>query len=80
MFKAYQANESYQLDDLTLENGEDVINIYGNLQLRHDIHSLEQAKALLELMQDIVHHLEQQSDLPQYQQEPTSRWVDNPFE
>lgn len=80
MFKAYQGNESYQLDDLTLENQEDVINIYGNLQLHHDQHSLEQAKKLLTLMQDIVQYLEQKTHLPQYQQTIMSRWVDNPFE
>lgn len=83
MFKPYeQGVESYQLDDLTLENQLDVINIYGNLQLYQDQYSLQQAQHLLTLMQNIVGHLQnlqQQNQLPEKVGLMESRWVDNPF-
>lgn len=83
MFKPYeQGVESYQLDDLTLENQLDVINIYGNLQLYQDQYSLQQAQHLLTLMQNIVGHLQnlqQQNQLPEKVSLMESRWVENPF-
>lgn len=83
MFKAYQGNESCQFDDLTVENQADVINIYGNLQLYQDHHSLAQAQQLLSLLQDVVQHLqnlEQQQKLVDKVEFTTTRWVDNPFD
>lgn len=83
MFKAYQGNESCQFDDLTVENQADVINIYGNLQLYQDHHSLAQAQQLLSLLQDVVQHLqnlEQQQKLVDKVEFTTARWVDNPFD
>lgn len=83
MFKAYKGNESCQFDDLTVENQADVINIYGNLQLYQDHHSLAQAQQLLSLLQDVVQHLqnlEQQQKLVDKVEFTTARWVDNPFD
>ena len=41
MFKPYQnGTESHAIHDLTLENGEERINLYGNLQMKECIFGL----------------------------------------
>lgn len=83
MFTPYQhGTESMMIDDLTLENGLDVINVYGNLQLYADEHGLAQAKQLQQLFTACVQHLEalqQQGKLPEKTQFIPKERVNNPF-
>ena len=81
MFKPYQnGTESHAIHDLTLENGEERINLYGNLQLTKDQAGLAAAKALQAFLNDVVQTLEAEADLPaQIRQDNDEHEVENPF-
>lgn len=81
MFKPYQNDtESHAIHDLTLENGEERINLYGNLQLTKDQAGLAAAKALQAFLNDVVQTLEAEADLPaQIRQDNDEHEVENPF-
>ena len=81
MFKPYQNDtESHAIHDLTLENGEERINLYGNLQLTKDQAGLAAAKALQAFLNDVVQTLEAEVDLPvQICQDNDDHEVENPF-
>lgn len=81
MFKPYEnGSESHAIHDLTLENGEDRINLYGNLQLTKDQAGLQAAKALQQFINQVVSALEAQTDLPEkIQQGENDDEVENPF-
>lgn len=81
MFKPYQNDtESHAIHDLTLENGEERINLYGNLQLTKDQAGLAAAKALQAFLNDVVQTLEAEADLPaQIHQDNDEHEVENPF-
>ena len=81
MFKPYQNDtESHAIHDLTLENGEERINLYGNLQLTKDQAGLAAAKALQAFLNDVVQILEAEADLPaQIRQDNDEHEVENPF-
>lgn len=80
MFKAFEnGTESHSIHDLTLENGEDRINIYGNLQIAKDQDGLQAAKILQTYFNDIVKVLEQEANLPEKISTGTEGEVENPF-
>ena len=80
MFKPFQGGtESEAIDDLTLENDLDCINVYGNLQIQKDQAGLAAAKRLQAYFNAIVHALEQETDLPEQLDLPDPDEVDNPF-
>ncbi|MFW1858020.1 hypothetical protein [Acinetobacter defluvii] len=80
MFKAFEnGTESHSIHDLTLENGEDRINIYGNLQISKDRDGLQAAKVLQAYLNDIVKTLEQTSDLPEKVTTQIEGEIENPF-
>ena len=81
MFKPYQnGTESHAIHDLTLENGEERINLYGNLQITKDQAGLAAAKALQAFLNDVVQPLEAEVDLPgQIGQDNDDHEVENPF-
>lgn len=80
MFKAFEnGTESHSIHDLTLENGEDRINIYGNLQIAKDQDGLQAAKILQTYFNDIVKVLEQEANLPEKISTKTEGEVENPF-
>lgn len=80
MFKPFEnGTESYAIHDLTLENQEDCVNIYGNLQLTKDQAGLAAAKALQAFLNDVVLVLEQQTDLPVKITCPDALEIENPF-
>lgn len=80
MFKAFEnGTESHSIHDLTLENGEDRINIYGNLQIAKDQDGLQAAKILQTYLNDIVKALEQETDLPEKMNTETEGEIENPF-
>lgn len=80
MFKAFENDtESHAIQDLTLENGLDRINVYGNLQIAKDQQGLAAAKVLQAALNDIVQHLEQCKDLPEHLQLDDGQEIENPF-
>lgn len=80
MFKPFQqGTESHSIHDLTLENDQDRINIYGNLQIGKDQAGLAAAKALQAYFNDIVSVLEQEKDLPEQLSTASETEVENPF-
>jgi hypothetical protein len=80
MFKAFEkGTESHAIHDLTLENGLDCINMYGNLQISKDQQGLAAAKALQAALNDIVQQLEKESDLPDKIELNEAQEIENPF-
>lgn len=80
MFKPYQNGvESHAIHDLTLENDEDCVSVYGNLQLTKDQAGLKAAKALQAYLNEIVEFLEQEEDLPEHIQRDDAEEIENPF-
>jgi hypothetical protein len=80
MFKPFiHGNESHAIHDLTLENAEDRVSIYGNLQITKDQVGLQAAKALQTYLNEIVAALEQQTDLPEALETRAEGEIENPF-
>ena len=79
MFKPFEnGNESTAIEDLTLENQVDCVNLYGNLQITKDQAGLETAKVLQRFINDVVAVLEQEN-LPEQIERQPEREIDNPF-
>ncbi|MBB5017232.1 hypothetical protein HNQ59_000494 [Chitinivorax tropicus] len=74
------ANESdcLQLDELTIENREDRLELYGSLQITRDKVGLDLARQLQQLLNATVAQLESE-DLPDQLPPPAVDEVDNPF-
>ncbi|MCF8999626.1 hypothetical protein [Acinetobacter nectaris] len=79
MFKPFESDESSSIYDLTLENGSDRVNIYGNLQLTKDQEGLKAAKVLQSLLNELVATLEKEKDLPEKIKIEDAKEVENPF-
>ncbi|OTG63301.1 hypothetical protein B9T29_03795 [Acinetobacter sp. ANC 3903] len=80
MFKPFvNGNESHAIHDLTLENQEDCVSIYGNLQLTKDQAGLQAAKALQNYVNAIVSALESEPDLPEKIDRQDEQEIENPF-
>jgi len=79
MFKPFEkGTESSSIEDLTLENDVDCVNIYGNLQITKDKVGLEQAKALQNFLNEVVTALEKE-ELPEKIERPAEQEINNPF-
>lgn len=80
MFKPFvNGNESHAIHDLTLENQEDCVSIYGNLQLTKDQAGLQAAKALQNYINAVVSALESEPDLPEKIDPQDEQEIENPF-
>lgn len=80
MFKPYENDtESTAIEDLTLENQMDCINLYGDLQITRDRHGLQMAKELQAFLNAIVAALEADSTLPEKIKRNSEGETDNPF-
>lgn len=71
--------ESISLDELTIENGEDRIAIYGSLNITRDKQGLKLAQKLKALLDDTVKLLSSEK-LPDHIQIKPAEKVDNPFQ
>ena len=72
--------ESISFGTLTIENRNDRVTIYGNLDLTRDKAGLANALQLKEIMDLIVHVLEETSDLPDKIAVPKpTKAIKNPF-
>ena len=71
---------SVSIARLTIENSIDRITLYGSLDLTRDRQGLEHARALKAILDQAVHVLETQQDLPEALPAATApRSVANPF-
>ena len=80
MFKPFEnATASHAIHDLTLENQEDCVSIYGNLQLTKDQAGLQAAKLLQAFLNDVVSALENEQNLPEKIEPQDEQEIENPF-
>lgn len=80
MFKPFEnGTESHAIHDLTLENQEDRVSIYGNLQLTKDQAGLQAAKALQAFVNTVVSALENEAHLPEKIDRQDEQEIENPF-
>ena len=80
MFKPFvNGTESHAIHDLTLENQEDCVSIYGNLQLTKDQAGLQAAKALQAFLNAVVSALENEDNLPEKIDRQDEQEIENPF-
>ena len=80
MFKPFEnGTESHAIHDLTLENQEDCVSIYGNLQLTKDQAGLQAAKALQAFVNALVSALENEAHLPEKIDRQNEQEIENPF-
>lgn len=79
MFKPFETgNESSSIYDLMLENQVDCVSLYGNLQITKDQVGLKAAKALQQLINDVVTALEKEELPAQIERKPEQE-IENPF-
>ncbi|OTG84980.1 hypothetical protein [Acinetobacter sp. ANC 4648] len=80
MFKAFEnGTESHAIHDLTLENQEDCVSIYGNLQITKDQCGLKAAQVLQAYINEIVAILEKEQNLPEKIVQQHEGEIENPF-
>ena len=79
-FMAY-GNEvdSFQIDNLSVENRLDRISIYGSLDLTKDQHGLESALKLKRLIDASIDALNREKNLPDRIEIQPSDSIENPF-
>jgi hypothetical protein len=71
---------SLQIGELTLENGQDCVAVYGNLDLTRDRAGLAHARALKAVLDEIVRLLEADPHLPsRVPPAKAPKQVKNPF-
>lgn len=80
MFKPFEnGHESHAIHDLTLENQQDYVSLYGNLQITKDKSGLETARVLQAFLGDIVAVLENDAHLPEKIRIQAEHEIENPF-
>ena len=72
--------QSIQIDELTIENRLDRIELYGALVITRDQMGLQRALEIQTLINATVQSLQAQTDLPQALVIKPSETIDNPFE
>lgn len=79
-FMAYEnETESFQIDEMTIENRLDRISIYGSLELTKDRHGLESALKLKRIIDASIDALKRDKNLPDRIDINPSESVQNPF-
>jgi len=71
--------QSIQIDELTIENRLDRIELYGALVITRDQMGLQRALEIQTLINAVVQSLQAQTDLPQALVIKPSETIDNPF-
>ena len=71
--------QSIQIDELTIENRLDRIELYGALVITRDQIGLQRALEIQTLINATVQSLQAQTDLPQALVIKPSETIDNPF-
>jgi hypothetical protein len=70
---------SLSIGDLTIEDNTDRVSLYGSLNLSRDQLGLKQAKALRDILDQVISSLEAQKDLPEQLAVLQPKTVKNPF-
>jgi len=79
--KPYQNEEdSLAIGELTIENRQDRVSVYGSIELTKDKAGLQQAKALKNVIDAVVASLEHEKGLPEYVAVKPTDKVKNPFD
>ncbi|HEX5329523.1 hypothetical protein [Sulfuricurvum sp.] len=79
-FMAYEnETDSFQIDNLSVENRLDRISIYGSLDITKDKHGLEAALKLKRLIDASIDALKRDKHLPDQVEIIPSERVENPF-
>lgn len=79
-FMAYEnENESFQIDNLSVENRLDRISIYGSLDITKDRRGLESALRLKRLIDASIDALKRDKNLPDQIEIQADETVQNPF-
>lgn len=79
-FMAYENEaDSFQIDELSIENRLDRVSIYGSLDLTKDRHGLESALKLKRLIDASIDALKRDKNLPDHLETKPSQSVQNPF-
>ena len=71
--------QSINIDELTIENRLDRIELYGALVITRDQIGLQRALEIQSLINATVQSLQEQTDLPQAVEIKPSEKIDNPF-
>lgn len=77
-YKPFDGNQSITINDLTIENSEDKVVIYGDMEITRDKVGLEILTHLLELLGATKNQLESEN-LPNKIENKESVVVKNPF-
>jgi hypothetical protein len=72
-------SQSQQIGRLSIENQQDRVVLYGQMELTCDQVGLDQAQELLCILQAVVGHLQAVENLPVQLPTATVETVDNPF-
>jgi hypothetical protein len=79
-FMAYENEvDSFQIDNLTVENRLDRISLYGSLEITKDLHGLESALKLKRIIDASIEALRRDKNLPDKLEIKASESVQNPF-
>lgn len=71
---------SMAIEELTIENGQDRVAVYGNLDLTRDKVGLQHARALKAVLDEVVQVLEAEKNLPDRMPPPEKpQQAKNPF-
>lgn len=74
----FDSNESKKISDLTIENSEDKIIIYGDIDITRDKEGLNNLNELLNYLNGIKLKMDSE-DLPEKIESKSSEIVNNPF-
>lgn len=74
----FDGNQSVSIGDLTVENSEDKIILYGDLEITRNQAGLENLNKLLEILETTKQQLEKEN-LPEKLQNKNAVIIDNPF-
>ncbi|XID74773.1 hypothetical protein ACF3NA_09700 [Alkanindiges sp. WGS2144] len=78
-FRPFEDNTaSFAIGDLTFENNDERVSMYGSMNIGRDQQGLAQAKKLQAIINDMVAYLEEQ-DLPEQVEIFSAKMVRNPF-
>lgn len=77
-YKPFDGNQSVSVGDLTIENAEDKVILYGDLEITRDKAGLENLQKLLSLLESTKKILEKENLPDKIENKPTEK-IKNPF-
>lgn len=77
-YKPFDGNQSIGIGDLTIENSEDKVIFYGDLEITRDKVGLENLNKLLEILESTKKQMEKEN-LSEAVKKKSAVIIDNPF-